>query len=168
MRWFLTMAAGLAAAALVVGGASAKQKVHCDVMPFTFDNGIVIDVDFGPTKARVEWEAMGSTTVDCPEPLGVLGVDVWEHAYYVVNDSGRVGGRAQIVIDFTSAGIVPFEGSIRGRTPGDDTIDVIMRATSPGGAKLELEQTGTFDLDAETIEDLEVTQGFLFKIEALP
>jgi hypothetical protein len=165
MRWFLPVVAALAAAALIAGGASAKPKVRCDVMPFSFGE-VPADIAVGPQRTRAEWMAMASATADCG-PMGVLAIDVWEHASIVFDHStDRVIGRAQILIDFTGAGVrVPFKGTVRGIYNNPAILHEI-RASSPGGAKLGLRQTGLLDVGQETL-DLDVSEGF-FNIEALP
>lgn len=165
MRFVLVLAAALAATAVVAGGASADPKARCEITPFTFGDAIVVDVDFGPNRSRIEWEATGSTALACPgRPL--MGIDVWEHAYGIFGEreNGKpvwfLRGRAEIEIEFPGADItVPLEGSIRGRRPSDDVIDTIVTARSPGGARVELRQTGTLDLGLLSL-DLEVNDGF--------
>lgn len=142
--------------------------------PFTFGDAIPVDVDFGPQRVRVEWEATSSTTLNCPgrQPMAI---DVWEHAYSIpgARKNGEhvffLRGAARIVIDFTGAGVqVPFEGQIVGRveTSTEDWA-LAIRATSANGSRLELEHSGALDLQGETL-DLDVTSGFFFNIEALP
>jgi len=158
MRWVVALATAFAAATLA-GGASAEPKVRCEVMPPAFIDPIT-DIDLGPKRSRVEWGAMGSTTLDCPDM--VIGTDVWEHAVVSVpsDGAGPVRGRAQIEIEFTGAGItVPFEGTVRGVWDDTDIVHVIS-ARSPGGARIELRQTAMVDFDSMTLE-LDVVQGFL-------
>src|SRR5688572_20646723 len=160
MRWFLAMTATLAAAALIVTGAIAKSKVHCDVMPFSFGT-VPVDVSNRPNGILAEWTSTrDGVSLQCPNR--VISVDVLEHASIVIDPSDptrNTFGRAQIVIEFTGAGVtVPLKGTVRGVWDDTDIVHVI-NARSPGGAQIELRQMGMLDLEAETL-DLDIEQGF--------
>ena len=162
MKWFLPIAAALAAAALAVAGASAKAKVSCVGGPISLGDDIPADVRERPRGILAEWTGAGDGLIQCG--TDIVAIDVWEHAYGIaVDPSDPTGntfrGRAQIVIEFTGAGVrVPFKGTVRGVWDDTDIVHVI-RATSPGGARIELRQTAVIDLDADTL-DLDVDQGF--------
>jgi hypothetical protein len=158
----VTMAVVLSTAAVLATSAGAKPPGGCEVAPSGFFD---IDPFFGTLLNRT---ARTITTVDCPG-ASLISVDVWEHAVIGGFPSGdgvaRLDGKAQIVIEFTSAGIRTFKGQVRGTADcdaaGDCNVTMEIRAQSPGGAKLELQQSGLYrqstgewlflDLDGGTV-----------------
>jgi hypothetical protein len=139
----VTFAVVLSTAAVLVTSAGAKPPSGCDVAPSGFFD---IDPFFGTLLDRT---ARTTTTLNCG--AGAVAIDVWEHAVVVTKDGEpllNLRGRARILIDFPSAGVKAFQGQVRGSSDcdaaGDCDVTMEIRAQSPGGAQIELEQSGLY------------------------
>ena len=78
-------------------------------------------------------------------------------ALHPIRDLSR--GKAQIVIEFTGAGVrVPLHGTVRGVWDDSDIVYVV-KARGPQGARIELEHSGQLDLVDEMLY-LDEVQGF--------
>jgi hypothetical protein len=161
----VVVAALLAAAGvfMLAASATAAPKVHCDVVPFSFDT-VPVDVSTGPNGILAEWTSThGGVQLQCAN--GIVSADVWEHAVIsIAPDTGRIRGRVQIVIEFAGAGVVvPLRGTLRGMVtssqPGPFGFEIDTLSLTSQGARGELEQSGQLDPQNETL-DLEVEQGF--------
>ena len=140
----VTLAVVFSTAAVLATSAGAKPPSGCDLAPSGFFD---IDPFFGTLLDRT---ARTTTTLDCPG-ASLVAIDVWEHAVIGGFPSGegvaRLDGKAQIVIEFTGAGLRMFKGQIRGTADcdgaGDCDVSMEIRAQSAGGAKLELSRAAS-------------------------
>jgi hypothetical protein len=162
----------VAATGAVASGASGKRDRRCDVAGFALPDGGQTFAETLPDDTyNVGWVAEGTTTFTCGNRI--LGVDVWEHAYYVKVDpkegddtvivKGRISYR--LTGDFDGDGsddVVNLDGRISG--DGVDQGDAVTltftgRGSSADGSRIKLRHRGTLDLRGEEWRDLEVRSG---------
>jgi hypothetical protein len=166
IRVIAAAAVTLATTGMLTSSAAGAPPGRCDVGPSSlFDNATESGGDgLALVNARV------TTTLDCPR-AGVVAIDVWEHAVMEGFPDGQgigaLRGKAQILIDFTSAGVRRFKGQVRGTADcdgaGDCVVTMEIRAQSPGGAKLELQQSGVYRTTTGEWLFLELDGGILRK-----
>jgi hypothetical protein len=161
------------ATGVVASGASAKRDRRCSVAGFALpDDGQTFAEPLPDDRYNVGWVAEGTTTITCGNRI--LGVDVWEHAYYVkvdpkgADDNVTIKGR----ISYRLTGDFDGDGSqedvrLDGRISGDGvdqgdvvTLTFVGRGSSPDGSRLKLRHRGALDVRGEEWRDLEVTSGF--------
>lgn len=150
---------------------AAAAPVRCEILGFSMGPQPG-DVSNRPEKVRVEWEGMASTSLDCPGQQ-ILGVDVWEHAYYLIpidqanQGGGHLNGRAEVELQIASS-----ETRFRGRVDGmvscgnqQCQFDVEVNATSPEGMRLFLRQIGVLEMNSGggVVITLDTVEGFLIK-----
>lgn len=167
----------------VAGDADAKRKQRkgCRIESIAFPAPVKTFAETLPDDTySVEWTTSAPTNADCGR-RGILGLDVWEHAYYVVapSDDGSdlldVDGHIEYRVsgDFDGDGTTDVE-VLRGRISGDgvDQDDVVTfafnaRGTSEDGSKLKLAHQGALDLRGEEWRDLDA-KGIWFHVGANP
>ncbi len=163
----------VAASTWSAAAASAKMRRRCDVAGFALpDGGQTFAEPLPDDRYNVGWIAEGTTTLDCGNRI--LGVDVWEHAYYVKVDpkagddtvvlKGKVTYR--LTGDFDGDGsesTITLDGRISGDGVDQDNVVTTTftgRGSSADGSRIKLRHRGVLDLRGQEWRDLEVTSGF--------
>ncbi|MCI0604211.1 Fe-Mn family superoxide dismutase [bacterium] len=150
---------------------AAAAPTRCEILGFSMGPQPA-DVSNRPEKVRVEWEAMASTSLDCPGQQ-ILGVDVWEHAYYLIpidqanQGGGHLNGRAEVELQIASSE-TRFVGRVEGMVScanQECQLDLEMNATSPEGMRLFLHQMGVMEMNGGggAVIGLDIVEGFLIK-----
>ena len=156
--------------------ASAKRDSRCNVdgfaLPIESQSWTAVYTgDANYASVTGEWTAEGVTTLACPNRI--IGVDVWEHAYYVKvdpkdgDDTVIIKGNLsyRLTADFDGDGsddVLNLDGRITGEGIDRDGIVTLRfkgRGSAPDGSRINLRHRGTLDVAAEELRDLNVARG---------
>ncbi len=133
---------------------------RCVGEPFSFSALRTTQFQRDGNRARVGWEAVGTTTLDCLN--GLLTVDVWEHAVVVVRRQAggvQLSGQVATRVSIPDGGSVLIGGLMQGSGPCAEGICVVqaeLRASGPGGERLRLVQNVTIDFSTGEVTNIDV------------
>jgi hypothetical protein len=142
------------------GLANGAEATRCVAEPFSFSSLQTTQFERADDRARIAWQASGTTELACPN--GVLTIDVWEHAVVVARgqDGGvRLAGDVATRVSVPDGGTVVMGGLMQGSGPCADGICVVetkLRARGPEGESLRLKQTVTLDFSTGLVTDVDV------------
>jgi hypothetical protein len=136
---------------------NAAPKMMCTISPFESDVRTVGFHEGSGPYARLEFMAMSMAEPEQPMLRcgdRVMGIDVWEHAYYVfrpanleVGEESNVRGQVRLMLHIGERSI-PLQGQLDGMAEcGEETcvFKVALSASGPGGSKLDCQQQGIVD-----------------------